>query len=220
MKREKVLGIDFVRVCALILIFIYHFNIYGEEIKVPIISSGSLGAVGVGLYLLISGAVLAYNYDDDLNIISFYKKRVLTLMLPFWIAYIMVWIYNFFFDGIRKDLPLWRYIYTLLGMDGWFSYKIPTFYLLGEWFLGFIIVCYLLFPLYLKCIKRVPYLFFSICGVAFVYASNNYHWEMPLLWNPLILTPFFGGWGILCKVYWCKNKKGRNPYCSSACYCL
>ena len=194
MKRERLYGMDLVRVCALILILVYHFNIYlgeGEELIVPFISQDSMGAVGVGLYLIISGAALAYNYDGFFRIGEFYKRRIITLMLPFWIAYIFVLIFNFIMGIKGPSLPLWRYIFTIIGMDGYLSYRIPTFYLIGEWFLGFIIICYILFPLYKYCVKRIPWIFATVFMIMFLYNITTYKWEIPLLWNPLILTPFF-----------------------------
>lgn len=191
MAKERIYGIDLVRVCALILILVYHFNTYGAQLKLPFISQNSMGAVGVGLYLLISGTVLAYNYNGKFKVGEFYKKRMITLMLPFWIAYIMVYVFNWV-TGIKPvDLPLWKYIYTLIGMDGYLSYKIPTFYLIGEWFLGFIIICYILFPLFNICVQKIPWILATVTGILFLYNITTYQWTIPMLWNPLILTPFF-----------------------------
>ncbi len=189
--KERIYGMDLVRVCALILILIYHFNIYGAQLKIPFISQDSMGAVGVGLYLLISGAVLAYNYSCKFKVVEFYKKRLVTLMIPFWIAYIMVFAFNYVLGVKPADLPLWKYIFTIIGMDGYLSYRIPTFYLIGEWFLGFIIICYILYPLYNFCVQKIPCIFATVVGIAFLYNITTYQWTIPMLWNPLILTPYF-----------------------------
>lgn len=37
---------------------------------------------------------------------------------------------------------------TIFGMDGFFVYRIPNYYLVGEWFLGAILFLYLLYPLF------------------------------------------------------------------------
>lgn len=194
MTKERIFGMDLVRVYALVLIIIYHFNISLEEwggvkLQFPFISQSSMGAVGVGLYLLISGAALTYNYNG--NVIQFYKKRIKSLMVPFYIAYGMVLIFNFIIGEKPADLPLWKYVYTLLGMDGFLSYRTPTFYLIGEWFLGFIIICYIFFPLYNVCIKKIPWTFLTVVGIIFLYNITVYQYEIPMLWNPLVLTPYF-----------------------------
>lgn len=65
---------------------------------------------------------------------------------------------------------------TILGMDGYFSYRVqPNYYILGEWFLGAIIFLYILYPIFLKLIKKPVF-----CSVCFV---------MLYIWQ--VLTPIF-----------------------------
>lgn len=148
-----------------------------------------MGPIGVGLYLQISGAALTYNYNG--NVIQFYKKRVKALMVPFYIAYVMVLFFNFIVGVKPADIPIWKYIYTLLGMDGFLSYRTSTFYLIGEWFLGLIVICYIFFPLYNVCVKKIPWTFLTGVGITFLYNITVYQYKIPMLWNPLILTPYF-----------------------------
>jgi hypothetical protein len=50
--------------------------------------------------------------------------------------------------GVAVGVPAWRLILTAVGVDGLlFAQGVPTFYQVGEWFLGCIIGTYLLFPL-------------------------------------------------------------------------
>lgn len=47
-------------------------------------------------------------------------------------------------------------VLSILGIDGYIQEFIPTYYLIGEWFLGAIIILYLLYPLHLFCYKKSP----------------------------------------------------------------
>ena len=44
--------------------------------------------------------------------------------------------------------PPWpRILLSLFGVDGYFSYKIPNYYQVGEWFLGAIVMLHAVYPL-------------------------------------------------------------------------
>lgn len=50
-----------------------------------------------------------------------------------------------------KDIKL---LFTLIGMDGYFLYKYSNYYIIGEWFLGAIILLYLEYPLLIWVINK------------------------------------------------------------------
>ena len=190
-KKERICSLDLIRVSALVLIIIYHFQTIAEAIEVPGMIKEHIGPIGVGLYLAISGVLLAYHYYDNIDLKKYLKKRILAVMLPFWIAYLIVLGYNFLTGTKNPDIPLYRMIYTIMGVDGFLSYKVQTFYLIGEWFLGCILLFYLAFPIIRILAKKIPILF--ACGVIMVFfiVSMNYVYAMPMLWNPWILLPNF-----------------------------
>lgn len=51
-------------------------------------------------------------------------------------------------------IPKWRFVLTLIGMDGYLSEYGSGFYVLGEWFLGFIVLFYIIFPLLRYLLKK------------------------------------------------------------------
>lgn len=114
---------------------------------------------------MISGAALIYKYDEILNIKEFYEKRIKSIYPMFFIAYFMFFMFNFYNSLQIPDFPKTRFIFTLLGIDGYLLYKIPNFYLIGEWFLGAIIVIYLLYPLLNKVFNKNPKLTILILGI-------------------------------------------------------
>ena len=48
--------------------------------------------------------------------------------------------------GNNADIPRWRVIFSVLGLDGYLAPVTVTFYKIGEWFLGVILILYLVFP--------------------------------------------------------------------------
>ena len=55
---------------------------------------------------------------------------------------------------IGDGIPKWRFLFTILGFDGLLIVNgYATFYLLGEWFLGAIILLYIIFPVLKKSIN-------------------------------------------------------------------
>ena len=54
-------------------------------------------------------------------------------------------------------IPSYRFIYTLLGVDGYLSAYQRNFYLIGEWFLGALVLCYIFFPFLRWLVKHIPF---------------------------------------------------------------
>ena len=94
--------------------------------------------------------------------------------------------------------PPLTFFLTIIGFDGFLLYAIPNFYLVGEWFLGFIITMYILFPflryLFLKKALLTVLLGFFIT----LLAGALYHPEMQVFRFPLFrLTEFVLGMGFI-----------------------
>ena len=53
-------------------------------------------------------------------------------------------------------IPKIRFLLSLIGMDGYLNTWFPTFYLVGEWFFGLIVILYLLFPLLRAGVRKQP----------------------------------------------------------------
>ncbi len=164
MKKERLFYLDFIRALSILIIVIYHFNCtlvdFDLNFNFMLLYENNLvswGVIGVKLFFVISGAALMYQYKEKINTIQFYKKRLFSLYPMFWISYIVVFVFRF----IILKLPLPEasplfFIFTFLGLDGYLNNAFVTFYLLGEWFLGVIIVFYLIFPLLRKLIIKYP----------------------------------------------------------------
>lgn len=173
MKKERLFYLDFIRAVATIMILMCHYNavfIYFTSSEVwhknQILGSFPcgiyIGNFAVALFFIISGASLMYVHGDrNEKYFIFEKKRLKALFPMFYLAYLIVFLLRFIeAGGLKEGVPRRNMIFTFLGMDGMLDAlcggRIPTFYILGEWFLGVIILLYLLFPLLSFGINKYP----------------------------------------------------------------
>lgn len=155
--KERIFYLDFIRAIAVVLIIITHYNavfVFGMDSTSPdrcVITEYPFGIyvgdLGVSLFLIISGAALMYVYEEGkLDLKLFYKKRFMAIYPMFWIAYIVAVIPKL---AVWRNMGYglnWKILITFIGMDGYLSEYVSAFYILGEWFLGFIVIFYVIFP--------------------------------------------------------------------------
>lgn len=161
--RRRYFYLDLIRALATLLIVLTHFNN-------PYLTNGGyllsnfplgvyIGDLGVSLFLIISGAALTISYPRPVNWKKFYWKRFKGIFPMFWIAYVIAFLTLFTFRGGYGPVnpPLKNMVFTIFGLDGLVAnFNIKTGYILGEWFLGFIILFYLIYPALLYGSERFP----------------------------------------------------------------
>lgn len=136
--------------------------------------------IACGLFILISGATITYsNKNRDIKPVEFYKKRLTRVLIPFYIAYIIYFIIKVISLKnvlIYGGVPKWRFIWTILGIDEYLNAcGIKTFSLgIGEWFLGCIIFCYLVYPFLYKVHKKNKILTFIVMTIYYIVLNTNY----------------------------------------------
>ncbi len=136
--------------------------------------NGDMGGIFVDIFFMLSGAALLYNHESFNSfkeVLLFYKKRWLSIFPAFYIAWTIMYVINslrvgsWFWGGPRK-----LFLLSFIGMDGYFLHLGMNYYNLGEWFLGAIILLYLLYPLLLflwnKC--KIP----STVLIVFIFLFN------------------------------------------------
>lgn len=165
MKKPPIPAISFVKALCAMCVVISHFFIRMTNMDTGSILyflNGHWGNSVVQTFLVVSGFLLHYHYSDDLKLKTYAVKRWRGLFPMFYIAY-LYFMYgkvldsrSFFYYGNP-----WAYILTLLGMDGYVMARLPAYYIIGEWFLGAIIIMYILYPLLRKGFNRNPLLAFG-----------------------------------------------------------
>ena len=174
--RTRVFYLDLIRAVAAVLIVLTHFNFHLKEHGGGYVLTYEpfgiyVGALGVSLFLIISGAALTLTYRRPINLKRFYWKRFRSIYPMFWTAWVLGTLAFFLATNGRlpNAAPAKSFILTVLGIDGLAqAFYFHTMYLLGEWFLGFILLYYLVFPPLLWAIDRFPVVTGAVLLVVYV----------------------------------------------------
>ena len=103
-----------------------------------------IAGVGVDLFLFMSGYGLTVGMlKKPLPIFDFYKRRVIKIFIPFWVALILIFAANAIFLDIHYTVP-----YMIQSLLGWF----PTAEGFDDvnspfWYITWMMMFYVLFPL-------------------------------------------------------------------------
>ncbi len=174
-------------------------------------ANGAWGALFVSLFFMLSGASLYYNWGDRITsftgkggVLDFYKRRWLAIFPMFYIAWFVFYLmYVISFDWLWNWGGQYRkLILTFLGVDGYFMYREMNYYTVGEWFLGAIIMLYVLYPLLQWCMKKIPVvstviisaLFFINVARRLIPALAPYNAWVVISDNINIITCLFSFW--------------------------
>ena len=114
------------------------------------------------------------------SIKQYINRRVTAIYPMFWIAYIICFSITFLTNkGMPYSIPHVNFLLNITGLDGYFLYKIPSYYQVGEWFLGCVLILYLLFPISFFLIQKRPVIFASSLLFLYVLFFYNYKFDMP-----------------------------------------
>lgn len=150
MKINRESNIDIIRFISVFIIINFHFCAALGKTGSPFYgyANGGWGSVGTTMFYLISGYVMMLSYPKVTQTGLYYKKRALALYPTFYIVFLAGYLYasidrkNFLYGGAP-----WRILFSLLGIDGYIALNgIQSYYIIGEWFTGILIICYLLYP--------------------------------------------------------------------------
>ena len=113
------------------------------------------GEVGVELFLVISAIGLFFSLSKNNNKRAFYKKRVLRILPTYLIVAAPYFVHN-------QDFSIGNYLINLSGLC--ILYNGRYF-----WFIGEILICYLLAPFYFDVMKKckqaivIPFVTLAVC---------------------------------------------------------
>ncbi len=217
MKREKFITLDILKFFAMIVVFLFHFFFEGQKFlyidftkQLSFLSNGfiSMGVLVNVLFFMISGFLLSLHYDGDIK--KFYKKRIIKILIPYYILYIILYLKNAYFSKkilLFSILEAPQLIFTILGIDTYLSFLgFKTLSMgIGEWFLGCLIVYYFLFPFLYKYKKCDKIKIEILVIIYFVLTKFNFM-QIPINQNILInIFNFYAG--ILIFDYYKNNIK-------------
>ena len=186
-------GLDVIRLAALLPVLCYHYCIeaarLGFAVPAILVGRGMADWVEIGLawFFLLSGAALCLQWQGRFRWRPYLVGRAAAMYPAFWLGFAVLFVYGEILHGNNAQIPRWRVIFSLLGVDGYLAPVTPTFYKIGEWFLGVILLLYLVFPLLLWCMDRP--LRRRVLLTALV--------ALQLLWPALCPAPFEAGHTVL-----------------------
>ena len=143
----------------------FEFGMKGDFFDIMFNANGTSGSPFVALFFMLSGGALLYNWEDRLTtvrgkggVLDFYKKRWLSIFPIFYVAWFIMYMVNVISFGwlFNWGGPYRKLWLTFFGIDGYFMYRGLNYYTVGEWFLGAIVMLYLLYPLLQWCLKKIP----------------------------------------------------------------
>lgn len=208
-SKNRLIELDVERSLAAIFILVYHYVI--ESITVGYINFPSylvqmfafLAEIGIDLFFLLSGASLNYRWKDKWNLKNYAKSRVMAIYPDFWVSFLVLFIYSDVLHGNNATVPKWKIIFSVLGIDGYMQQFTSTFYKIGEWFLGCLLVLYFLFPLFRRFVLpnmktilfgTVLFLLWLFCPVLFLPFNGNHTvlGQAFVFWSGILLSRFIG----------------------------
>ena len=169
--EKRIRELDVLRVLAMLLVITYHFGYEYTVAGLPCFNllyktvNYEFGNIAVTIFIAISGGMLYKKYgvigQGNSSLKSFYIKRAKAIYPPFWILSLYIPLTmirhlatdgNAFFLGNPFSL-----LFTLAGFDGYVKcYGVTSYVFCGDWFVGAIVLLYLLYPLLAFCYSKRP----------------------------------------------------------------
>lgn len=192
--KNRIYSMDFIRAIATVFIFTFHFDMGSPESPLRIYSTNiffhniDMGSMGVTLFFILSGCGLMYSQRNrQFSLKGYYINRFWAIFPPFWVAYAFCrLLFETFIPHLFQSVPKRYYFFTLIGMDSFLSYKLPNFAMIGEWFLGCIIIIYIVYPLLRISMIKWPYPTLLFSFLLHEALRFYYPFEISPLWNPLV----------------------------------
>ena len=216
MEMKRVRYFDLLRVICFCLVVLFHMMIqlnldgmFAIEMIEPWFVNANIhiGILSVTLFFMLSGASLMISTKDHMDCRQFYIKRFLRLMFPFYFVNICWFIIRAIRAGsvfaLIEGIAPWKIILGVLGIDEWLTlYGVSGFSQgIGEWFLGCLIILYVLFPLFRKLRLKNKILFLVAAIAVYGVVVCGYSSSVPVYQNILVKGCEFI-FGMYLGMYW------------------
>jgi len=159
--KKKLLDLEILRALAIIMIVIFHANYYikfGYNLY-------DIGQVGVSLFIFVSGFLLYYTYKNinfKNGLKNFYTKRFVRIYPLYWFAIIISFLWLILYYGFisfpygqkAAVISSTSILFGFLGLQGFLSGN-GGFNQSLFWFVGVIILYYLIYPFLTKPKKLI-----------------------------------------------------------------
>ena len=203
---KKIPWLDTVRVFASFAVILGHFvscfdGFDGfDKMRLFFFHAGN---VGVFVFFVLSGYLIRPSLERSPDLWSFYRKKLVRIVVPFTISYIVLGAALIALAPLELSIaqrsPFYHAMYQSGFPWGVFNamfpvdvnlmmfFDLPLYWFVGEWFMGVLLWLYLISPLLDKMIRRAPLLTFV---ASIVIAVATYYVTEPLMLERRIMT----GW--------------------------
>lgn len=195
LKEDKTY-FNFIKAIAVLLLILFHFlseiEAYAllqnpDAFKIGGISLLNLGGVNLtlgnyaySLLFILAGAGLMYTYKEEFEVKAFYKKQAFSIYPIYYVTFITAFLIQIILDKrLEHGTPVWSFILTVLGLDGWLGEIIPTYGLVGEWFMGCLLGVCLIFPLLRKYMIKNSHATIIVYGILFLLWEHFFPFNIP-----------------------------------------
>ncbi len=182
--KKHLVEVDILKCLAIILVIISHFHLYlFNNAQYAELFDPYVAYFGLAIFFFLSGYTLYINNNKFNNIgdvINFYKKRLLRILPLYWVALLVFLILYDSSSGFRSyylepasyyDFSLTSFIIHFAGLQ-----TLTGKFIGGMWFIGTIIVYYLVYPLIVYFSKNLKYMLAAIAVLLVIFV---------LLYTPL-----------------------------------
>jgi peptidoglycan/LPS O-acetylase OafA/YrhL len=177
--RKRLLFIDILKIIGVSCVLFWHlfFNTGNFVWFLPLYGMIHPGGIGVILFLIASGAALTYNqynFNGGKNVLIFYYKRLMRVYPAMWMTILFIFL---LFPSLFENIDYTKLIQQITGFYYYFNKDIPEINS-SLWFIGLIVILYILYPLLYYIIRK--YRYYGFIGIFTIsMASRIYLYENP-----------------------------------------
>lgn len=172
-KKEEIKSLTGLRFLAAFYVFVFHIHIRWPISENPYIAGFfSQGAIGMSLFFILSGFILAYNYVDvDFKKPGEFKSYIVNRFARIYPVYILTLIMTFQFLDFSLNLKgvffgLMMILISIVVLQAWYPQLFGFWNFGGTWSISVEIFLYSLLPFILKISKRLD--FFKVISISLI----------------------------------------------------
>lgn len=144
--RNEIFGLSIIGIIILHYAQILrNMNVGGRAGSLVRIYYNFIGSTGVEMFLFLSGMGLCFSLNKDSNVLRFYSRRFKRIILPYVLWGGLFWLVQ---DMVLYKASFGRVLYDFFFISFW--RKGTT----SLWFIAFIILVYLLYPIIHWCFRK------------------------------------------------------------------
>lgn len=182
-KPKRYIFLDLIRIVAMVFVFLHHLRFHFIESGLYPINNlwpeWLFGDLGVSLFIFLSGIGLTISsIQKGLDLKSFYSRRFLRIYPLYWISFSITLMFFYIKNG--GYLSLDKFLFSLTGFNAYLeSFYRTNSYIFVDWFIGLIVILYIIYPFLFYAYKKNKYIFMLLTLIVssfslIIFPSNMY----------------------------------------------